>query len=76
VASCQRDLVRRRCLDRIEEREPQIRAWAYLCPEHALHQARARDREPRRGPLHGIPVGVKDVIRTRDLPDELQLTDL
>lgn len=58
----------RACLDRIAAREPMLRAWAHLDPEGALAQARARDREPSRGPLHGIPVGIKDVIRTADLP--------
>lgn len=57
-------------LDRIAERDPLIRAWAYVDPENAMAQARARDREPRRSALHGIPVGVKDVINTRDLPTQ------
>jgi Asp-tRNA(Asn)/Glu-tRNA(Gln) amidotransferase A subunit family amidase len=56
------------CLERIAAREPALQAWAHLDPEAALAQARARDQVPRRGPLHGIPVGFKDVIRTRDLP--------
>ena len=58
----------RACLARILEREPMVRAWAHLNAEGALAQARARDREPRRSPLHGLPVGLKDVIRTKDLP--------
>ena len=58
----------RACLERIAEREPAVQAWAHLDAESALAQARVRDREPRRGPLHGIPLGVKDVIRTSDLP--------
>jgi Asp-tRNA(Asn)/Glu-tRNA(Gln) amidotransferase A subunit family amidase len=57
-----------RCLERIRQREPQIHAWAYLDPEHALAQARALDRVPRKGPLHGIPVGIKDVLDTHDMP--------
>lgn len=57
-------------LERITQREPLVRAWACIDPEHALAQAWARDREPRRGPLHGLPVGVKDVINTRDLPTQ------
>lgn len=56
------------CLERIALREPQLQAWAHLDAAAALDQARARDREPRRGPLHGIPIGVKDVIRTADHP--------
>jgi Asp-tRNA(Asn)/Glu-tRNA(Gln) amidotransferase A subunit family amidase len=58
----------RACLDRIRERDPEIRAWAYIDPEYALQQARALDRMPRRGPLHGIPVGIKDVLDTHDMP--------
>ena len=56
------------CLDRIAEREDAVGAWEQLDPEAALAQARARDAERPRGPLHGVPVGVKDVIDTRDLP--------
>ena len=39
-------------------------------PELAIEQARACDRGPRRGPLHGVPVGVKDVIDTADMPTD------
>ena len=60
----------RALLARIAERDPLIRAWSWVDPEHALRQARERDREPRRGPLHGIPFGVKDVLNTRDLPTQ------
>lgn len=59
------------CLARIAEREPVLRAWSWIDPEHALRQARERDREPKLGPLHGVPVGVKDVIDTADLPTEM-----
>ena len=58
----------RACLARIAEREPTVQAWAFLDPELAIEQARACDRGPRRGPLHGVPVGVKDVIDTADMP--------
>jgi Asp-tRNA(Asn)/Glu-tRNA(Gln) amidotransferase A subunit family amidase len=57
-------------LERIAQREPLVRAWVTVDAEQALAQARSRDREPRRGLLHGIPVGVKDVINTRDLPTQ------
>ena len=64
----------RACLERIAERDPQIRAWAFLDPERALEQARAAD-EARRGgkgvgALNGLPVGVKDIIDTADMPTE------
>jgi Asp-tRNA(Asn)/Glu-tRNA(Gln) amidotransferase A subunit family amidase len=58
------------CLERIGQREKDVQAWAFIDPELALAQARARDREPRRTRLHGIPVGVKDVLDTADLPTE------
>ena len=64
----------RSCLRRIEETEPTVRAWAHLDPEHALHQARAADGHRRGGadpgPLHGLPVGVKDIFDTREWPTE------
>jgi Asp-tRNA(Asn)/Glu-tRNA(Gln) amidotransferase A subunit family amidase len=62
------------CLARIAQREPEVQAWAFLDPEHARRQARAADDRRKRGrplgPLHGIPVGVKDIIDTRDMPTE------
>lgn len=45
-----------------------MRAWACVRTRAVLAQARARDREPPRSALHGVPVGIKDVIDTRDLP--------
>jgi Asp-tRNA(Asn)/Glu-tRNA(Gln) amidotransferase A subunit family amidase len=56
------------CLARIAAREPDIRSWAYLDPETALRQARACDAEPRRSRLHGIPIGIKDIFDTYDMP--------
>ena len=58
------------CLARIRAREPEVQAWAHLDPDLALAQARERDRATPRTRLHGIPVGVKDVIDTADLPTE------
>ena len=58
----------RDCLARIEAREPSLDAWVFLDPDHALEQARARDSEPSRGLLHGIPVGIKDIYDTADMP--------
>ena len=63
----------RACLARIEAREPEVRAWVHLDPSAALKQARALDRHLARGgkplgPLHGVPVGVKDVLDTFDMP--------
>jgi len=58
------------CLERISEREGTVRAWAHLDAGAALAQARERDAEAPRGPLHGVPVGVKDIVDTADLPTE------
>ena len=55
-------------LDRIEARESIVGAWEYLDRERAMAVARARDAEPPRGPLHGIPIAVKDLIDTADMP--------
>src|SRR5687768_13590441 len=60
----------RSCLERIKAREPAVEAWAFLDPELALTQARALDRATPRGPLHGVPVGIKDIIDTADMPSE------
>jgi len=58
----------RACLERIAEREPVVHAFAHLAPELALAEARRRDAAPVRGPLFGLPLGVKDIIDTADLP--------
>ena len=58
----------RDCLARIEAREAEVGAWEFLDPDRAIAEARRRDRETARGPLHGIPIGVKDVIETADMP--------
>jgi Asp-tRNA(Asn)/Glu-tRNA(Gln) amidotransferase A subunit family amidase len=58
------------CLERIEQREREVHAWAWLDPQHALAEARQRDREAPRSALHGVPVGIKDVIDTADMPTE------
>ena len=62
------------CLGRIRETEPQVEAWIYLDSEYALAQAKASDewRLSGRpiGNLHGVPVGLKDIIDTGDMPTE------
>ena len=67
------DLVRD-CLTQIEATDGAIQAWAHLDEAHALEQARALDQLRRDGrplgALHGIPVGVKDIIDTADMPTE------
>ena len=54
-------------LERIDSRGDAVRGWAYLNPELVLERARELDALPKeqRGPLHGLPVGVKDVIHTK-----------
>ena len=58
------------CLEKIEARERELHAWAVVDPEFARRQARELESGPVRGPLHGIPVGVKDIFDTADLPTE------
>ena len=59
------------CLARIEAREGELHAWAFIDPELALAQARACDQVPAQGLLHGVPLGVKDIIDTHDMPTEM-----
>jgi amidase len=58
----------RACLDRIAEREGAIGAWEFLDPDRAIAEAKQRDRATTRGPLQGVPVGVKDLMDTHDMP--------
>jgi Asp-tRNA(Asn)/Glu-tRNA(Gln) amidotransferase A subunit family amidase len=52
----------------------EVQAWTFLDPDHALAQARAADEERlsgrSTGALHGVPVGIKDIIDTADMPTE------
>ena len=57
----------RDCLDRIAAREPAVKAWAFLDPALAIAQAKAADAA-KGGILRGIPVGIKDIIDTHDMP--------
>jgi len=54
-------------LSRISERDSAVKAWAYLDPDFVLAQARKLDEllPEKRGPLHGLPVGIKDVMLTK-----------
>ncbi len=62
------------CLERIDQVDGDVQAWAHLKPEYALEQARQLDqRRSAGGPmglLHGIPVGIKDICDTKLLPTE------
>ncbi|MBN9091216.1 MAG: amidase [Reyranella sp.] len=65
-----RDLVEA-CLDRIDAREGQVHAWEALDPEGARKRADMLDKRARPvGPLHGIPLAVKDIIDTRAMTTE------
>ncbi|MGS4944990.1 amidase [Meridianimarinicoccus sp. RP-17] len=61
-------------LARIAERDTEIRAFAWHDPDHARAQARALDAQRQRGvaigPLHGLPVAIKDIIDTAGIPTE------
>ena len=60
------------CLDHIAEVDGDIQAWAHLDPEKALSEARALDAHRQSGgptgPLHGLPVGIKDIFDTQGTP--------
>ena len=57
-------------LERVAERDEAVLAWAHIDPDQALDEARRRDRERPRSLLHGVPVGVKDILDTHDYPTE------
>lgn len=59
-------------LHRIQQRDEAVKAWVYLNPNQVIQQARHLDEvsAKARGPLHGLPVAVKDVILTKDMPTQ------
>lgn len=62
------------CLDRIAAIDDQVQAWAFLDPQYVLSQAERADDWRRHGkplaPLHGVPIGIKDIFDTADMPTE------
>jgi len=62
------------CLEQIAAVDGTVRAFAHLDPDEALRQARALDEHRRNGkslgPLHGVPVAIKDIFDTEDMPTE------
>lgn len=62
------------CLERIDQFDPEIQAWAHLNPEYAISQAKQCDMQRRKGKtlgrLHGIPIALKDIIDCALLPTE------
>jgi Asp-tRNA(Asn)/Glu-tRNA(Gln) amidotransferase A subunit family amidase len=65
----------RDCLARVDEVEAIVHAWAFLDRDHAMQQAEAADLRRKHGkalgPLHGVPIGIKDIVDTGDMPTEL-----
>ncbi len=55
-------------LDRIDQRDADVLAWSHLARDAALEHARMLDRGSRQGLLHGVPMGVKDIIDSFDQP--------
>ena len=64
------EAVAKACLEHIAEREPRVKAWQFIDPDLVLKQARALDSRDSVGPLQGVPVGMKDIIDTADMPTE------
>jgi Asp-tRNA(Asn)/Glu-tRNA(Gln) amidotransferase A subunit family amidase len=58
----------RACLERAEALEPAVRAWEYLDRGYALARAKEVDIAVVRGPLHGVPVAIKDIIDVATMP--------
>ncbi|HEY5827998.1 MAG TPA: amidase, partial [Hyphomicrobiaceae bacterium] len=62
------------CLERIAEVDGQVQAWTFLDRDYAMRQAEAADDHRRHGralgPLHGVPIGIKDIFDTGDMPTE------
>lgn len=55
-------------LDRIAAREPEIGAFIHLDADRAMERAKAADQQAVKGPLHGVPFAIKDIIDTDDMP--------
>ena len=58
------------CLDRVAEREEDVGAFTHLAAQRALAQAADTDARPPSGALNGIPIAIKDIIDTHDMPTE------
>mgnify|MGYP003315993304 CR=1 FL=1 len=58
----------RSCLERIEERDSIVRAWSHLDKDKVIAEAVKSDKAGNPGPLSGLPVAVKDIMDTSDMP--------
>ncbi|KAK3651533.1 hypothetical protein LTR56_005675 [Elasticomyces elasticus] len=59
-------------LERVQARDPEVKAWVWIEPSLILQQAKELDglSASERGPLFGLPIAVKDVILTKDMPTQ------
>ena len=66
----------RACLDRVQAVDGTLHAFVHLTEERALNEARTAEaaimRHGPRGPLHGIPIGLKDIVDTKGIPTTCQ----
>lgn len=72
TGDCSVEAVVRACLERIRLRDPAVLAWTHVDEQLAIDRARTLDALPidQRGPLHGLPIGIKDIILTADAPTQ------
>jgi Asp-tRNA(Asn)/Glu-tRNA(Gln) amidotransferase A subunit family amidase len=63
--------IARDTLARVNARDAVVKAWAFVDPELILRRAQELDARTKHGALHGVPVGVKDVIETTDMPTQM-----
>jgi len=63
--------IARACLDRVSRRDSVTQAWSFLDADLVVRRAKELDARAVRGPLHGVPVGVKDIVETCDMPTEM-----
>ncbi len=65
------EAVAKSCIESIQAREPTLQAWSFFDPDLVLRQAKALDKAPSKGALHGLPIGIKDVFDTSEMPTEM-----
>eukprot|EP01036_Dinobryon_divergens_P012207 gene12207-16448_t len=58
------------CLERIDDREPEVHAFAHVARDAALDRAKWLDSQAIQGGMHGLTVGIKDVFETYDMPTQ------